>query len=192
MLQLLYLCMSTSKLASCRRNKGLSQEQLSALSGVSVRTIQRIEKGAVEAHLATLKLLADVLDVDVAVLLETEPTANPAPLTKPGNLTPLFHASALIGMFFPILNIIIPGVLWFLKKNELPEYDRQGKQVINFQLTMSFAFVPAIFLLIFFFPIGFPLALLVYFYTMAMCLINLFRAINSQPIRYPLSYSFLK
>jgi len=185
--------MPTSKLAIYRRKKGLSQEQLSVLSGVSARTIQRIEKGTVEAHLATLKLLADCLDVETEALLENEsPTNIVTSTTKPSNLTPMFHASALIGMFFPILNIIIPGVLWFLKKDEAPEYDRQGKQVINFQLTMSFAFVPAVFLLIFFFPVGFPLAILVYFYTMVMCLINLFKSINNQPVRYPLSYAFLK
>lgn len=186
--------MSTSKLAIYRRKRGLSQEQLSALSGVSARTIQRIEKGTVEAHLATLKLLADSLDVDTELLLENEPTAVPTATAteKPLKLTPLFHASALVGMFFPILNIIIPGVLWFLKKDEAPEYDRQGKQVINFQLTMSFAFVPAIFLLVFYFPVGFPLAMLVYFYTMVMCLINLFKAINYKPVYYPLSYAFLK
>ena len=185
--------MSTSKLAIYRRKRGLSQEQLSALSGVSARTIQRIEKGTVEAHLATLKLLADSLDVDTELLLENEAAKNPAtPVTKPNNLTPMFHASALIGMFFPILNIIIPGVLWFLKKDEAPEYDRQGKQVINFQLTMSFAFVPAIFLMVFYFPVGFPLAILVYFYTMVMCLINLFKSINNKPVHYPISYSFLK
>ncbi|RWU04318.1 helix-turn-helix domain-containing protein [Pedobacter chitinilyticus] len=186
--------MSTSKLAIYRRKRGLSQEQLSALSGVSARTIQRIEKGTVEAHLATLKLLADCLDVDTELLLEEGPTAAPtqtAPQKSP-TLTPLFHASALVGMFFPILNIIIPGVLWFLKKDESPEYDRQGKQVINFQLTMSFAFVPAIFLLVFYFPVGFPLAILVYFYTMVMCLINLFKSINQKAIYYPLAYPFLK
>lgn len=185
--------MSTSKLAIYRRKRGLSQEQLSALSGVSARTIQRIEKGTVEAHLATLKLLADCLDVDTELLLEKEPIIAPAAtVEKAHKLTPLFHASALVGMFFPIFNIIIPGFLWFLKKDESPEYDRQGKQVINFQLTMSFAFVPAIFLLVFYFPVGFPLAILVYFYTMAMCLVNLFRAINHKPVHYPLSYAFLK
>lgn len=37
--------MMTSKLAHYRRIKGLSQEQLAAVSGVSARTIQRIDAG---------------------------------------------------------------------------------------------------------------------------------------------------
>ncbi|MEE1945836.1 helix-turn-helix domain-containing protein [Pedobacter sp. KR3-3] len=182
--------MPTSPLATFRRKKGLSQEQLATLSGVSARTIQRIEKGTVEAHLATLKLLADCLDVEPELLLEKASDATTA--GKVNKLAPLFHGLALVGLFFPILNIILPGFLWLLKKDEQSEYDRQGKQVLNFQLTMSFAFVPSVLLLIFFFPVGFPLTLLIYFYTVVMCLLNLFRSINQQPIRYPLSFAFLK
>lgn len=190
--QRLYLFMPISKLASYRSKKGLSQEQLANLSGVSARTIQRIEKGTVAAHPATLKLLADCLDIDTEVLLEKEPpTASPIN-EQEKKIIPLFHALGLFGLFFPILNIILPGVFWFFKKDELSEYDRHGKLVINFQLTMSFAFVPAIALLIFYFPVGFPLVLLIYFYTVVMCLINLFRSINQQPVRYPLTYHFLK
>ena len=179
--------MSSSQLAIYRRKKGLSQEQLANLSGVSARTIQRIENGKVEAHLATLKLLADCLDVDTELLLEEKPAA-----VTVNKFTPMFHALALIGMFCPILNIILPGVLWLYKRDEEPEYDRQGKQVINFQLTMSLAFVPAVFLLVFFFPIGFPLVLLIYFYTLVLSLINLFRSINQQPIRFALAFPFFK
>lgn len=184
--------MPSTKLAEYRRKKGLSQEQLAELSGVSARTIQRIEKGTVDAHPATLKMLADGLEVDTALLLAEEPTSVNATTTKTNKITPLFHTLALVGLFFPILNIILPAVLWWLKKDESPEYDRQGKQVVNFQLTMSFAFVPAVLLLIFFFPLGFPLTLLVYFYTLVMCLINLFRSINQQAVHYPLSFAFLR
>lgn len=184
--------MLSSKLANIRRQKGISQEQLAALSGVSARTIQRIEKGAVEAHGTTLKLLADALEVDTQLLLEEEPIVAVNTPAKANQLTPLFHALALLGLFCPILNIILPTVLWFLKKEELPAYDQQGKQVINFQLTMTIAFVPAIFLLVFYFPIGFPLIILIYFYTVVMSVINLFRSINQQSVRYPLAYTFLK
>lgn len=182
--------MPTSPLAAFRRQKGMSQEQLAALSGVSARTIQRIEKGMVVAHPATLKLLADCLQVEPELLLGKGPDM--AATASTNKLVPLFHGLALLGLFFPILNIILPGFLWLLKKDEQPEYDRQGKQVLNFQLTMSFAFVPSVLLLIFFFPVGFPLTLLIYFYTVVMCLLNLFRSINQQPVRYPLSFAFLK
>ena len=46
-----------------RLQKGLSQEQLSAMSGVSTRTIQRIERGA-GVSTETLKCLAATLEID--------------------------------------------------------------------------------------------------------------------------------
>lgn len=46
-----------------RLQKGLSQEQLSAMSGVSTRTIHRIERGA-GASTETLKCLDAALEID--------------------------------------------------------------------------------------------------------------------------------
>lgn len=50
-----------------RLKKGLSQEQLSQMSGVSVRTIQRIERGA-SPSVESLKCLAAALDIDFSDL----------------------------------------------------------------------------------------------------------------------------
>ena len=41
-----------------RKLKGYTQEELSEKTTVGVRTIQRIEKGDVQPHLQTVKLLA--------------------------------------------------------------------------------------------------------------------------------------
>jgi len=184
--------MPDSKLAAIRKTKGLSQEQLATLSGVSARTIQRIEKGTVEAHPTTLKMLADSLGVTNDLLIEPDALVPHKSGAKENKVLVLFHVAALVGLFFPILNILLPALLWWFKKDELPAYDSEGRQVINFQLSMSFAFAPAIALMVFYFPLGFPLVLLIYFYTLVVCLINLFRAINRQPAEYPLSYAFLK
>jgi len=53
-----------------RLQKGWSQEDLAAASGVSVRTIQRLENGG-RASLETLKCLAAVFESDVSELRET-------------------------------------------------------------------------------------------------------------------------
>ncbi len=50
-----------------RLEKGWSQETLAEVSGLSVRTIQRIERGG-KASLETLGALASVFDVDIATL----------------------------------------------------------------------------------------------------------------------------
>ena len=50
-----------------RIDKGWSQETLAQVSGLSVRTVQRIERGG-KASLETMNALAAVLDVDVPTL----------------------------------------------------------------------------------------------------------------------------
>ena len=50
-----------------REQKHWSQEQLSILSGISIRTIQRIESGN-RASLESLKSLAAVFDTDIETL----------------------------------------------------------------------------------------------------------------------------
>ncbi len=53
-----------------RLERGWSQEDLAAVSGVSVRTIQRLENGG-RASLETLKCLAAAFESDVSTLRET-------------------------------------------------------------------------------------------------------------------------
>lgn len=67
-----------------RLERGYSQEDLAAMSGVSVRTIQRIERGAA-ANPESLKSLAAALDVEFGELRKDQPMpTSPAP-----NLPPL-------------------------------------------------------------------------------------------------------
>lgn len=54
-----------------RLQKGWSQEQLATVSGLSVRTIQRLEKGE-SAGLETYNSLASVFDVNVQELREQQ------------------------------------------------------------------------------------------------------------------------
>ncbi len=69
-------------LQELRRRRGWSQEQLAGASGVSVRTVQRVEGGA-PAGLATTAALARALGVDPSELAagpaDPAPVAGPAP-----------------------------------------------------------------------------------------------------------------
>ena len=57
-----------------RQARGWSQEELAERSGLSVRTIQRIETGG-RPGLASARLLADALEVDVAEIMASGPGA---------------------------------------------------------------------------------------------------------------------
>ena len=68
-----------------RLQRGWSQEQLAELSGFSVRTIQRIERG-LPASKETLKSLASVFEIDFSTLQATQ--ENPMSTTLNDTLTP--------------------------------------------------------------------------------------------------------
>ena len=51
-------------ISDLRKQKGLTQEKLAELTGLNVRTIQRLESGE-DASLETLRSIAVALDVEV-------------------------------------------------------------------------------------------------------------------------------
>ena len=58
-----------------RLQRGWSQEQLAEMAGVSVRTIQRVERGYTPG-LETAKALAAVFEVDLSTFMSEEKTMN--------------------------------------------------------------------------------------------------------------------
>jgi uncharacterized Tic20 family protein len=47
------------------------------------------------------------------------------------------HLSSLIGFFIPFANIIAPLILWQIKKAESAFIDDQGKEAVNFNITLA-------------------------------------------------------
>ena len=46
------------------------------------------------------------------------------------------HLSALAGYLVPLGNILGPLLVWMMKKEEMPFVDDQGKESLNFQISM--------------------------------------------------------
>jgi len=62
--------MLAQNIKKCRKKKGVSQDKLSKLSGVTYNTIIKIESGATtNPRVETLRLIAKALDVTVDSLL---------------------------------------------------------------------------------------------------------------------------
>ena len=47
------------------------------------------------------------------------------------------HLSALTMFFIPFGHLVGPLVMWLIKRGEMPMVDQQGKEALNFQLTVS-------------------------------------------------------
>jgi uncharacterized protein len=96
------------------------------------------------------------------------------------------HLGGLAAFVGPgIANIVVPVVVWILKRPEHPYIDDQGKEAINFQITMSIAFLICVPL--FFVVIGFFLAPLVAIFHLVFTIIGAVKASNGEWYRYPIA-----
>jgi uncharacterized Tic20 family protein len=69
----------------------------------------------------------------------------------------LCHIGALAGYILPLGNVLGPLVFWLMKKDTHPFVDEQGKESLNFQITVTIAY--AVFGGLSFFLIGIPFLL---------------------------------
>ncbi len=59
------------------------------------------------------------------------------------------HLSALVGyILIPLGNLVVPAVIWMMKKDTHPFVDEQGKEALNFQISMTIYACIAAFLII--------------------------------------------
>lgn len=131
----------SQRVKALRNQKGMTQESLAENSGLSLRTIQRIENNETQPRGDSLKRLAMALKTTPDDLLEWTVQEDKGYLT-------LMSLSALGFLFFPILGIVIPLVFWILKKDKLKYVDNIGKSILNFEITWSIIFF-SYFILIF-------------------------------------------
>jgi uncharacterized protein len=103
----------------------------------------------------------------------------------------LCHLVALVGFLgIPFGHLLGPLVVWLFKKNEYPFADEQGKESLNFQISMTiYAILPIILVLIF---IGIPLLILLGIADAILVIIAAVKASNGESYRYPLTIRFLK
>jgi transcriptional regulator with XRE-family HTH domain len=113
-----------------RKRKGLSQEDLSENSGVSLRTIQRIENAETEPTGETLKRISNALNVVPEELIDWT-------IIEDRGYLKAMNLSALTFILFPLLGILVPLIMWVAKKDKLKDVNKVGKKVINFQITWT-------------------------------------------------------
>lgn len=100
------------------------------------------------------------------------------------------HLSALLGIWIPFGTLIGPLVLWQLKRESDPFIDAQGKEALNFQITVAIA--SAISLLLMIVVIGFFLFGLVAIGALVLTIIGGVKANEGQPYRYPFTWRLVK
>lgn len=211
------------KIKELRLSAGSSQEELAGKTQLSLRTIQRIENGETQPRGDSLKRFALALGVTVEELTDLlDPDesrqGNRSPeyegdLRGQGNMQGVegihedngflmvLHLSALSFLIFPILGVLVPLILWILKKDEIKDVGAIGKKILNFQISWFLVFFIiygnaslAKILHMRLFPEGitiFRILAVLYVYNVIAVIINIVRQGKNQAIVYKPAIPFM-
>ena len=112
------------------------------------------------------------------------------------------HLSALVGGILTsgwagsIGCFIGPLVIWLVKKDTLPFVDDQGKEALNFNITVGIVFLALLILSIVTFGIGLivavPLWIIIGIAWLVLTIIAAVKANNGERYRYPLTLRLIK
>ena len=139
--------------------------------------------------------------------LPPPPSAQPPPMQTKGTPVPppppdrlqsearlwamLTHLTALSGFIgVPFGHLLGPLIVWLVKKDQIPLVDDQGKESLNFQLSMTiYGLVAALLMVVF---IGFVLLGALIILDIVLVIIASVEANKGNLYRYPITIRFLK
>ncbi|MBN9336466.1 MAG: helix-turn-helix domain-containing protein [Chryseobacterium sp.] len=194
-----------SELKKIREKQNLTQEELAEKSGLSVRTIQRIEAGT-EPKGYTLKTLASSLGVSqkdlLTPIIPTEESIVENPIVEEPvlpienetieNLTliKIINLSSLPLCWFPIANFLPPLLIMLISKQKSPLV----KQIISLQIILA-VIAPIIFMLVVILKLGKASVMVT---MIALTLVNIFIILRNayqldkkQSLYYKLDFNLL-
>ncbi len=102
----------------------------------------------------------------------------------------LCHFSAFAGLIFPFGNFLAPLIIWLIKKEELPFVEDQGKEVLNFQISMTIYFIGSLILIIVL--IGIPILIVLGIFNVIITIIAGIKANDGKSYRYPINLRLIK
>jgi transcriptional regulator with XRE-family HTH domain len=183
------------RIKELRKQKGMSQEFLAEESGLSLRTIQRIENGETNPTGESLKRLSNALNVNPDELIDWSIKEDKRYLTY-------LNLSALTFLFFPLLGILIPFILWTSRKGKIKNINKLGKDLINFEITWTLLLFFSPFLWLLMAKIGllekltlsiiFIIVGVMYFINLIFILLNTLRISNENNVNYNPKIKFLR
>lgn len=169
-----------SIIKNLREKSGYTQSNLAEKTGLSLRTIQRLEAGDSIPKGHTLKALSNVFEVEPSLLQQRFVGVEQDEQSDKTSIK-LINLSILGFFVFPFGNVIFPFMVW-RKRGPSRVVDEVGRKIINFQLlwTIVLCFLLCIspFIDPEIFP-SFPLILMVLFTALAFNLFIVFYTANS-------------
>ncbi|HSI64194.1 MAG TPA: DUF4870 domain-containing protein [Candidatus Saccharimonadia bacterium] len=99
------------------------------------------------------------------------------------------HLASLAGYLVPFGNVIGPLIVWLTKRETMPFVDQEGKESVNFQISVTI-YALASFALVFF-CIGIPLLIAVGIFGIVFAVLASMESSKGNAYRYPLCIRFI-
>ncbi len=96
------------------------------------------------------------------------------------------HLATFAGLVVPFIgNIVGPLLIWLLKRDEYPLVENQGKEALNFQISITIYFVVSIILI--FVVIGIFILPALFIFDVIVTIVAMVKASEGVEYRYPMS-----
>src|SRR5436309_292147 len=126
--------------------------------------------------------------------MDQQPVPSPPPASAPSSdirtWCVLCHAAALLGLFFHFLGHLLgPLIVWLVKRGDSPEIDANGKESLNFQISMLiYDAIAAILCIVL---IGIPILIGLWILNTVLVIIASIQASEGKFYRYPITIRFI-
>jgi uncharacterized Tic20 family protein len=128
--------------------------------------------------------------INSRAMIESKPTTPLGDQDKNSTTWAMFcHLSGFAGFLFPFGNIIAPLIIWGLKRHDSPYIDSQGKEAINFQISMVIYYAIAALLILVL--VGLIIISVLAIFQIIVMIIAAVDAAQGRDFRYPLSIRFI-
>src|SRR6266496_4323171 len=127
--------------------------------------------------------------------MDQQPVPPPPPASAPSSdirtWSVLCHAAALLGLFFHFLGHLLgPLIVWLVKRGDSPEIDANGKESLNFQISMLiYDAIAAILCIVL---IGIPILIGLWILNTVLVIIASIQASEGKFYRYPITIRLIK
>ncbi|WP_296381429.1 helix-turn-helix domain-containing protein [Winogradskyella sp.] len=124
-----------SIIKNIREQRGFTQAELAKQTGLSLRTIQRLESSNKEPKGHSLSVLSEVFNIKPSALQNQFKSIKQTKESEATSIR-LINLSVLSFLGIPFGNIILPLILW--RRNRKSKFvDEMGKRIVNFQIIFS-------------------------------------------------------
>ncbi|POY36597.1 DUF4870 domain-containing protein [Solitalea longa] len=100
------------------------------------------------------------------------------------------HLGQLAHFVFPFGGLLVPVLLWQIKKDEILHLEEHAKEIVNFQISFTIYAIVSGILAIFFIGLGF--LIIIGLITVIFPVLGAVKAANGEFYKYPLTIDFLK